>query len=168
MITPELKHKLKQIFPTNLHQLRDLPGGGIYAFITWQNVRERLDEICDWEIEYCDPILIDDLCIIRCTLTIQGTKRQGVGNASVIKTKIGNFAEAAIADSFKNAAEQFGLGAYLDDPEMQRQLKGDRVLVDEYQKRTGKAIGIYAKNAASSANSTSPTAQAPRKSLINR
>lgn len=139
MLTPDLKQKLKAILPTACHELRDLPGGGIYAFIAWQQVRARLDEICNFEIEFNDPVIVDDVCCIRCTIAIEGTKRQGLGVCSVVKKGIrGTFVESAVADAFKNAAEQFGIGAYLDDPKWQLQLKTNTSLVAVYkQKKLG-------------------------------
>lgn len=139
MLSPELKQNLKATLPIACHELRDLPGGGIYAFIAWQQVRNRLDDICNFEIEFNDPVIVDDVCCIRCTIAIEGVKRQGLGVCSVVKKGIrGTFVESAVADAFKNAAEQFGIGAYLDDPIWQQQLKTNASLLAVYrQKKTG-------------------------------
>ena len=139
MLTPELKKTLKDWLPLDSHEIRDLPGGGKYAFISWQNVRSHLDSICDFEIEFSDPFLIDDLCTIRCTIAIEGVRRQGMGVCSVVKKGIrGTFVESAIADAFKNAAEQFGIGAYLDSAEVQAKLISNSVLLTRYKAKNNR------------------------------
>ena len=133
-LTPELKKQLKDWLPIDCHEIRDLPGGGKYAFISWQNVRARLDELCNFEIEFSDPVIVDDLCTIRCTIAIEGVRRQGMGVCSVIKKGIrGTFVESAIADAFKNAAEQFGVGHYLDNPQVQNKLIANPSLIARYK-----------------------------------
>jgi hypothetical protein len=116
--------ELKQPFPASDHRDRVLPGGGRWFFITWQKIRDRLDQVCpDWSCTYSHPAVAGDFLIIRCQLTIGGITREGVGNdkaypelneSGKVKT-IGTPPERAAADAFKNAAEQFGIGAYLDD-----------------------------------------------------
>jgi len=134
MLSPELKKTLRDFLPVDSHEIRDLPGGGKYAFISWQNVRSHLDSICNFEVEFSDPILIDDLCTIRCTISIEGVRRQGMGVCSVVKKGIrGTFVESAIADAFKNAAEQFGVAAYLDSPDVQAKLQSNSVLIAKYK-----------------------------------
>lgn len=133
-LTPELKKQLKDWLPIDCHEIRDLPGGGKYAFISWQNVRARLDELCNFDIEFSDPVIVDDLCTIRCTIAIEGVRRQGMGVCSVIKKGIrGTFVESAIADAFKNAAEQFGVGHYLDNPQVQSKLIANPSLIARYK-----------------------------------
>jgi hypothetical protein len=135
-LSPELKKQLKDWLPTNCHEIRDLPGGGKYAFISWQNVRARLDELCNFEIEFSDPVIVDDLCIIRCTIEIENIRRQGMGVCPIIKKGMrGTFVESAIADAFKNAAEQFGVGHYLDDPQVQNRLIANPVLLAKYKSK---------------------------------
>ena len=133
-LTPELKKQLKDWLPIDCHEIRDLPGGGKYAFISWQNVRARLDELCNFDIEFSDPVIVDDLCTIRCTITIESVRRQGMGVCSVVKKGIrGTFVESAIADAFKNAAEQFGVGHYLDNPQVQSKLIANPSLIARYK-----------------------------------
>ncbi len=106
-----------------MHKDRDLPGGGRWWYLPWQTIRAYLDEVCpDWQVLYSDPIYLDKFCVVTCTLSLCGVSRQGVGSAPIelISSKgkdmaRGNPIERAIADSFKNAAEQFGIGAYLDE-----------------------------------------------------
>lgn len=114
---------LKKPFAAEEHKERSLPGGGRWFFIPWQLIRKRLDEVCpDWQVSYSDPIIAGELVVIRCRLTIGTVSREGVGNseAFVEKTEGGNYkfgtpVEKASADAFKNAAEAFGVGRYLDD-----------------------------------------------------
>jgi hypothetical protein len=136
MLNPDLKKQLKDWLPTDCHEIRDLPGGGKYAFISWQNVRARLDDICNFEIEFTDPVIVDDLCVVRCTIGIEGVKRQAIGVCSIIKKGMrGTFVESAVADAFKNAAEQFGIGHYLDNPQVQSKLIANPVLIARYKSK---------------------------------
>jgi hypothetical protein len=111
-------NELKQPFPATDHKERVLPGGGRWFFLPWQKIRARLDQIApEWQTAYSDPVIVGDYVIVRCRLTIAGITREGVGNdhAYPEKQTYGTPIERAIADAFKNAAEQFGIGAYLDD-----------------------------------------------------
>jgi len=127
--TPALVAKLKEPFPIAEHKERKLPGGGRWFYIAWQTIRDRLEELfpLDWTATYSDPVVVGDYTVIRCQLTILlsqgGITREGVGNDKAypelnqqgkVKT-IGTPPERARADAFKNAAEEFGVGAYLDD-----------------------------------------------------
>lgn len=120
----EILKQLKEPFPPNQHQERKLPGEGKkWFFVTWQNIRERLDEVYpEWEVEWSKPEYVGQLCVITCTLTIAGVKRSAPGNAplELISSRgkdmsRGTPVERAIADAFKNAAEAFGVCRYLDD-----------------------------------------------------
>jgi hypothetical protein len=119
----EITDKLKQPFAPEDHEIRDLPGGKQWVYIKWQKIRSRLHQACpDWEVSYSDPQYLDEYCYVRCKLTIAGITREAVGNAKIqLLSKLGNDMsrgnpiERAIADAFKNAAESFGVGAYLDD-----------------------------------------------------
>lgn len=99
-------------------------------FVSWQKIRDRLEEVLplDWKVEFSDPVVAGDYTVICCRLTILlsqggGITREGVGNDKACpelndncKAKtIGTPIERATADAFKNAAEQFGIAAYLDD-----------------------------------------------------
>lgn len=117
-MTPETLDKLKAPFLPAEHRDRILPGGGKWFFIPWQRIRKRLNEVCpDWSVSYSDPILAAEFIVVRCQLTIEGITREGVGNDKAYPDKktYGTPIERAIADAFKNAAEQFGVGAYLDN-----------------------------------------------------
>jgi hypothetical protein len=129
-MTPDLTHfraivaKLKEPFPPEVHVERELPGGkSTWFFIPWQHIRERLDAVCpDWQVEYGTPTYLDKYCVVSCKLTIAGVTREALGNAEIeLLSKSGRDMsrgtpiERAIADSFKNACEAFGVAAYLDE-----------------------------------------------------
>lgn len=124
-MTPETIEKLKAFFPPEDHKERDLPGGGRWFYVPWQLIRDRLDQCCpDWEVSYSSPIYIGEYCAVSCKLTIEGISREAIGNAPLVLVSKqgkdmsrGSPIERAIADAFKNAAEQFGVGAYLDKQE---------------------------------------------------
>jgi hypothetical protein len=115
--------QLREPFPPEDHAERDLPGGGKWLFVSWQKIRARLDQVCpDWAISYCTPQYLDKYCVVSCTITINGVSRQALGNAEIEllsrsgkDMSRGTPIERAIADAFKNAAESFGVCAYLDD-----------------------------------------------------
>lgn len=111
----EILVELKKPFPSADHKERKLPGGGKWFFIPWQRIRERLDEVYPgWSASYSDPVLCEGVVVVRCRLTIGNVTREGVGNSETDKG-YGTPVERATADAFKNAAEAFGVGAYLDD-----------------------------------------------------
>lgn len=144
---------LREPFPPTDHKERQLPGGGRWFFIPWQTIRARLNKACpDWACEYSDPIeLPSGATSIRCRITIEGVTREGVGvapppqyNDSNKLKGIGLPVEIAIADALKNAAENFGVGAYLDDQKWvvgYLQSKGDGRGVKFYQENDYKAHG---------------------------
>jgi len=124
MLSKELIEKLKAPFPPVEHKDRKLPGGGRWFFIPWQTIRQRIQDVApNYECSFSDPVVAADSMVVRCRLTIGGVTREGVGNDRAYpelnekgKPKIiGTPIERATADAFKNAAEQFGVGAYLDD-----------------------------------------------------
>lgn len=120
--------ELKKPFPAADHKERVLPGNGRWFYLPWQRIRDRLDEICpDWQATYSDPITCEGLIVVRCRLSICGVCREGVGNSEAAKG-YGTPVERATADAFKNAAESFGVGAYLDNQDFvikYLQSKGD-------------------------------------------
>jgi hypothetical protein len=165
---------LKAYFPAEEHLERKLPGGGRLFYIPWQQIRERLDQACpDWSCEYSDPMkLPDGETVIRCKITIEGCTREGVGVAPVAdfndsgkRKGIGSPVEVAIADAFKNAAEQFGVGAYIDNQkELVRYLqsKMDGRGVKFYQENDWKEHGAMGrpKNSTSAKNQIKPKSPA--------
>lgn len=119
----EILIELKKPFKPEQHKERSLPGGGRWFFITWQDIRERLDEVHpQWCCTWTEPIYIGDYCHISCTIIIAGISRQAPGNAPIQLLSSngkdmsrGTPIERATADAFKNAAEAFGIARYLDD-----------------------------------------------------
>lgn len=123
-LTPEIIAKLKKPFAPEDHKDREIGNKGqLWFYITWQKIRERVEEIDPNYLQKFDaPNYLGDYCYISCTLTIHGVSRQAIGNAKIEliskagnNMERGNCIERAIADAFKNAAESFGVGAYLDD-----------------------------------------------------
>lgn len=122
-LTPEIIGKLKTPFKPNEHNDRELPGGGTWFYIKWQLIRDRVEEVDpNYSQSFENPQYLDQYCFVACTLTICGVSRQAIGNAKIEmlsksgkNMERGNCIERAIADAFKNAAEAFGVGAYLDD-----------------------------------------------------
>ena len=125
MLTPEIIAKLKAPFTPEQHKDRTLKGGGTWFYISWQLIRDRVEEVDpNYSQEFGSPQYLENLCFVSCTLTIHGVSRQAIGNAEIEmlsstgkNMERGNAIERAIADSFKNAAEAFGIAAYLDDQE---------------------------------------------------
>jgi hypothetical protein len=114
---------LRRPFMPDDHKDRRLPGGGQWFYLPWQKIRRRVFEVApDSEISFAMPAYLGEYCVIICNLTIAGVTRQGVGNAEIELISSngkdmsrGSPIERATADAWKNAAEQFGVGAYLDD-----------------------------------------------------
>ena len=121
----EILIELKKPFPPEDHKERELKGGKKWFFVPWQTIRSRLNEVCpEWEVRWENPILLGEDCSVVCTLTIAGISRQAIGVATNIEYSSkgnvmsrGTGIERAVADGFKNAAENFGVCAYLDDQE---------------------------------------------------
>lgn len=108
--------ELKKPFPPEAHVERPLPGGGRWLYIKWQDIRERLDEVYpEWSCTWGEITYVGEFCVTTCTITIADVSRQAPGNAPLTTKSIGTPIERAVADAFKNAAEAFGVGRYLDD-----------------------------------------------------
>lgn len=122
-LTPEIINKLKAPFKPDQHKDRKLKGGGNWFYIPWQDIRDRVSEVDpNYGQQFGSPQFLDKYCFVDCTLTIYGVSRQAIGNAEIEmisgagnNMERGNAIERAIADAFKNAAEAFGVAAYLDD-----------------------------------------------------
>lgn len=156
--------KLREWFPPDDHEKRETPGSGEWWYIKWQRIRERLDEAfgCLWSDEYTDPVYVHDvdqnpaksICVVRCTITIDGRPRQGVGDAYVqlLSGKGKDMArgtpiERARADAFRQAAESWGIGRYLDnqnDDKKKREFfnylhqRGNSKPMNDYLQETGR------------------------------
>jgi hypothetical protein len=144
--------QLKAWFPPEAHRERELPGGGTWFYIPWQLIRERFDQVYPgWQVAYSTPVFLGDYCTITCTITIEGVSKQGVGNAEVVLLSSsgrnmarGTPIERATADAFKNAAEAWGVGRYLDE-QSDPKTKADFV---RYMQRSGdgRAADFYHRN----------------------
>lgn len=143
--------KLKEPFKPEDHIERDVRGGSKWFFVPWQKVRERLDEACpDWQVEYGTPTYLDKYCMVSCKLTIAGITREALGNAEIELLSSsgkdmsrGTPIERAIADAFKNAAEAFGVAAYLDE---QSQDKREFTIRYLHSKGDGRGVKLARQN----------------------
>ena len=147
----EILTKLKEPFPADAHVERDLKGGGKWFFVPWQRVRERLDDVYpEWQVTYGDPVYLDKYCVIQCTITIAGISRSAPGNAEIELVSStgkdmsrGTPMERAVADAFKNAAEAFGVAAYLDEQSLDKRQFTIRYL---HSKGDGRALKTAREN----------------------
>ena len=131
--------QLREPFPAADHVERPLPGGGKWFYVPWQQIRARIEEVApDHELEFFEPIFVDAYCAVRCKLVICGVSRIAIGNAENKGGMRGNAIERAVADAYKNAAEAFGVCAYLDDQSKEKRLWTAQYLLDKGDDR-GKA-----------------------------
>jgi hypothetical protein len=130
-ITKELRDELRRIqsdlrkpFPANLHEFRELPGGGKkWVFLKWQTIRERLDEVVpEWISDYSEIQYLGNDAICRCGITILGVRKEAIASVPVSITSSsgkemsrGSAADRLAAEAIKNASEAWGVGRYLDD-----------------------------------------------------
>jgi hypothetical protein len=109
--------KLQDWFPVEDHKERQIKGGSRWYYIPHQAIRDRLNELCpgDWSTSYEGPHIIDGEPVYHCRLTICGVTRTGIGDKSNEPSPYGTAAQRAFRKAFTDAAEQFGIGAYLDE-----------------------------------------------------
>lgn len=121
----DIQKELNAWFPPEAHKERKLPGGGKWFYLSHQAIRDRLNEVCFgyWQDEISPPVISGDYVTVCCKLTICGITRTGIadnktypelndeGKAKIIGSPIVNAARHA----FRDAAEKFGAGAYLDE-----------------------------------------------------
>lgn len=135
--------QLTDWFPVEDHKERTIKGGSKWYYIPHQAIRDRLNEICpgEWSTEYEGPHLIDGEPIYHCRLTICGITRTGIGDKSNEPSPYGTSAQRAFRKAFVDAAEQFGIGAYLDE---QTSEKTKRSFIRHMQQSgNGKAAVFY-------------------------
>jgi hypothetical protein len=125
MILDDIKEQLEAWFPPELHKVRKLPGGGRWFYLPHQAIMARLNQVCysHWSDNYNPPIVSGDYVTVFCQLTICGVTRTGIadsktypelndeGKEKIIGTPVVN----TTRHSFRDAAERFGVGAYLDE-----------------------------------------------------
>jgi hypothetical protein len=126
----EILRQLTAWFSAEDHKERKLKGGGKWFYVDHQTIRDRLNEICpgEWSDEYRGPIISGDYVVMFCKLTICGVTHEGVaddktfpdmnenGQAKIIGSPVVN----ATRHAFRDAAEKFGICAYLDDQKENR------------------------------------------------
>jgi hypothetical protein len=142
----EILAKLQDWFPVEDHKERQIKGGGKWYYLPHQAIRDRLNEICpgNWVTEYDGPHLVDGEPIYHCRLTICGVTRTGIGDKSNEPSAFGTGAQRAFRKAFADAAEQFGIGAYLDE---QTSEKTKRNFIKYMQSQgNGKAAANYLDN----------------------
>jgi hypothetical protein len=139
----EILPKLQDWFLVADHKERQIKGGGRWYYLPHQVIRDRLNEICpgEWSTTYDGPHLIDGEPIYHCHLTICNVTRIGIGDKSNEQSSYGTAAQRAFRKAFTDAAEQFGIGAYLDE---QTSEKTKRNFVQYMQSQgNGKAAESY-------------------------
>ncbi|WP_062297226.1 Rad52/Rad22 family DNA repair protein [Nostoc piscinale] len=131
MITPEIREELRRIqidlkkpFPPSFHQIRELPGKGYWAFVPHQVIRQRLDEVApEWLSDFSSVEVLGSDAVCRCAITILGIRKEAIGSVPLVAAtnkdgkdvSRGSAADRVSAEAFKNAAEAWGVGVYLDD-----------------------------------------------------
>ena len=138
----EILSKLQERFAPEEHKDRTLPGGGRWFYVPHQTITQRLNAVCagEWHTKVGSTTVTGDYTIIILELTICGVTRTGIGDDKTFpelndqgKSKIiGTPPVRAFRAAFKDACEQFGICAYLDDQKANRNafakymaLKGD-------------------------------------------
>ncbi|MHC5824864.1 MAG: Rad52/Rad22 family DNA repair protein, partial [Nostoc sp.] len=121
----EILPKLIEWFAPEEHKERTLPGGGRWFFIPHQSITQRLNAVCPghWHTQVNSTNIAGDYTVVMVELTICGVTRTGIGDDKTFpelneqgKAKtIGSPPVKAFRSAFKDAAEQFGICAYLDD-----------------------------------------------------
>jgi len=154
--------QLTDWFPVEDHKERQIKGGSRWYYLPHQAIRDRLNEVCagQWSTEYEGPHLIDGEPIYHCRLTICGITRTGIGDKSNEPSPYGTAAQRAFRKAFVDAAEQFGIGAYLDE---QTSEKTKRNFIRYMQQSgNGKAAVLYQegrREVGDSTRSTEPIAK---------
>jgi len=85
-------------------------------FAIWLMLCSRLDALGqDWQVSFSDPVAVSDYITMRCSLTIDGIKREATGSDKGCLIQVGSATigvhapERAMLNSFCNAAAQFGV-----------------------------------------------------------
>lgn len=120
----DIKEQLFAWFEPEDHKTRRLKGGGSWVYLSHQVIRDRLNEVCFgyWNDEYSEPTLTGNTTTVMCRLTICGVTRTGIADDKTFpelnddgKEKIiGSVVVNVSRHAFRDAAEKFGIGAYLD------------------------------------------------------
>ncbi|MGH7998139.1 MAG: hypothetical protein ACREPR_01565, partial [Brasilonema sp.] len=122
----EILDELTAWFPAEAHKERKLPGTTTkWFYIPHQLITQRLNDVCagHWESRVRDTVISGDYTVVYLELTICGVTKTGVAdnltfpelNEEGKRKIIGSPVVNAFRAAFKDAAEQFGIGAYLDE-----------------------------------------------------
>lgn len=130
MSLKEILPKLQEWFAPEEHKERKLPGGGRWFFVPHQTITQRLNAVCpgEWHTKVGLTNIAGDYTVVMLELTICGVTRTGIGDDKTFpelndegKAKIiGTPPVRAFRAAFKDAAEQFGIAAYLDEQKANR------------------------------------------------
>lgn len=117
--------KLTAWFSPEDHKERKLPGGGRWFYVPHQEITKRLNDVCpsEWQTKIASTNIAGDYTVVILELTICGVTRTGIGDDKTFpevndqgKAKIiGTPPVRAFRNAFKDACEQFGICAYLDE-----------------------------------------------------
>jgi hypothetical protein len=115
----EILPALQTYFEVSEHKERPIPGGKKWFYVPHQCITERLNKVCpgDWHTRVVHPQAMGDYSCVYVELTICGVTRTGVGDDKMLaddRKMVGTPAVRAFRSAFKDAAEQFGIAAYLD------------------------------------------------------
>ncbi|MEH1902491.1 MAG: Rad52/Rad22 family DNA repair protein [Nostoc sp.] len=126
----EILPKLQDWFAPEEHKDRTLRGGGRWFYVPHQSITQRLNAVCPghWHTKVNSTNIAGDYTVVMVELTICGVTRTGIGDDKTFpevndqgKAKIiGTPPVRAFRSAFKDAAEQFGICAYLDDQKDKR------------------------------------------------
>jgi len=112
----ELIERLKAPFPLEAHNwkpgatTRDKKRALALVYVDSRQYQDRLDQVDPaWTVSY-SPLIVDGHVMVNCTLTVLGITREDVGECSL---QDNNAYTSAVAQAFKRACAQFGLGRYL-------------------------------------------------------
>lgn len=139
----EILPALTEWLPAENHKERTIKGGSKWFYLPFQAIVARLNEVCPghWSTRYTLSHMEGDAPIYLCELTICGNTRTGIGDKSNEPSPYGTPAQRAFRKAFTDAAEQFGLGSYLDEQTSEK-TKRDFVRYMQ-QAGNGKAAVFY-------------------------
>ena len=136
----DIADQLTTWFEPSAHKERRLPGGKNWFYVPHQIITKRLNDICPghWESKVNQTMISGEFTVIFLELTICGVTRTGVGdseqpeyNEAGNSKMIGTPAVRAFRSAFKDAAEQHGICAYLDEQ------TGDKQKFVQYMQKRG-------------------------------
>ncbi len=154
----EILPKLTAWFEPSEHKERKLRGGSKWFYVPHQCIVQRLNKVCpgDWSSVLKDTIISGDYTVVFLEVTICGVTHTGVadnktmpeindeGKEKIIGSPVVNAFRAALKDAF----EQFGICAYLDEQ------TGDRQKFIQYMSGKGDQRALKANRDNSKAESS--------------